>query len=185
MHGETPGAILRRQWVVPLGVQHMGEARPHVDETSGCSLMSVHIFHSLLPTMSPLRWLLKCSLHSRESQHKFKKKKKSHQLLFTTKSETSLVAKWVLDPNSRMSDRGSEQLEGWGLISWLGKITIKYLFSCRNGCLPNLQCNTEDLLLVLQSFKISDLLCTAADKCTQNDRAISHIYSLCLYSQCL
>lgn len=110
---------------------------------------------------------------------------KSHQLLFPTKSETSLVVKWLSGPNPRMSGRGSEQLESWGLMSRLGKTTIKCLFSCRNGCLPNLQCNTEHLFLVLQNSKISQLLCTAADKCTQNDRATSHIYSLCFYPQCL
>lgn len=51
--------------MVSSGVQHMGEARPHVGETSGCSLMSVHIFHSLLPTMSPLPQLLNSSLQSK------------------------------------------------------------------------------------------------------------------------
>lgn len=77
--------------MVPLGVQHMGEARPHVDETSGCSLMSVHIFHSLLPTMSPLCWLLKCSLHSRESQHKLKKKKKENLTNFSLQLRVKLL----------------------------------------------------------------------------------------------
>lgn len=56
-----------------------------------------------------------------------KKTLKSHQLLFPTKSETCLVAneyqiqilEWIV---------GSEQLESWGLMSWLGKITIKCLF---------------------------------------------------------
>lgn len=77
---------------MPLGVQHMGQARPHVDETSGCSVMSVDIFHSLLPAMSPLSLLLNGSLYSRERLHRLKKPLKSHQLLFPTKSETCLVA---------------------------------------------------------------------------------------------
>lgn len=71
--------------------QHMGEARPRVDETFGCSLMSVHIFHSLLPPMSPLPQLLNYSLQRRERQRRLKETKIPPASL-STKSESLLVA---------------------------------------------------------------------------------------------
>lgn len=76
---------------MPTGVQHMGEARPHVDETFGCSLMSIHFFHSLLPTMSPLSQLLNPSLQSREKKHRLKQTKIPPASL-STKSESLLAA---------------------------------------------------------------------------------------------
>lgn len=82
---------------MPLGVQHTSEACPHGDETSGCSLMSVHIFHhSLLPTMSPLPQLLNPSLQSRERQRRLKETKIPPASL-RTEGESLLVANgyWI------------------------------------------------------------------------------------------
>lgn len=56
-----------------------------------------------------------------------------------------------------------------GLSSCEADVSVRWdysymLSSRRNGCLPNLQCNTERLFLVLQSPEIAGLVSTATDR---------------------
>lgn len=78
-----------------------------------------------------------------------------------------------------------------GLSSCEADVSVRWdysymLSSRRNGCLPNLRCNTERLFLVLQSPEIAGLVSTATDRQIHSKWQQFLVFTLfCLCPQCL
>lgn len=170
---------------MPLGVQHTSEACPHGDETSGCGLMSVHIFHhSLLPTMSPLPQLLNPSLQSRERQRRLKETKIPPASL-RTEGESLLVANgyWIHPQEWTIEVWAAGKLRVDVLVGWdySSCFLPAEMGACQISSVIQSACFLCRRALRYQAFCVRH----QADKCTQNDGVISNICSLCLYPQCL
>ena len=125
-------STLRRQWAVPSGLQHRGEARPHADGPFGCSLMTAHIFRSLQPTVSLWPQLLNSSLQSRERQHGLKETKIPPTSLST--KWISSCGKWILAPSPGTNNRG---LRSWKVEVWcLGQARLRLYASFLQKWVP-------------------------------------------------